>query len=260
MFRVLPAAVSLLLCAATVRSDEKPNAASAAATKQYNALVDEFDNAGGAREFAGRFIDLAEQHSKTAVAEDSLIWVVVNVSRGKDLEKAITLLARNHRTSSKLAPICSNLAQRPSRASENLLRELRKKSPHKDVRAQASMFLAVYLQRQLGLIDALKETTDRRRFSQFYGKAFTDHLAELNTAASVSEIEAIYEDVRESFPDVEFEDSTMGETARLQLYAIRNLSLGRTAPETTGIDVDGKSFKLSDYRGKVVLLDFWGHW
>ena len=25
-------------------------------------------------------------------------------------------------------------------------------------------------------------------------------------------------------------------------------------------DVDGKEFKLSDYRGKVVLIDFWGHW
>ena len=52
----------------------------------------------------------------------------------------------------------------------------------------------------------------------------------------------------------------MAETARRQLYAIRNLSIGRTAPEITGQDVDDKTFKLSDYRGKVVLLDFWGHW
>jgi cytochrome oxidase Cu insertion factor (SCO1/SenC/PrrC family) len=32
---------------------------------------------------------------------------------------------------------------------------------------------------------------------------------------------------------------------------------GDLAPEITGKDADGKSFKLSDYRGKVVLLDFW---
>jgi hypothetical protein len=32
------------------------------------------------------------------------------------------------------------------------------------------------------------------------------------------------------------------------------------APEIAGKDLDGKAFKLSDYRGKVVLLDFWGHW
>jgi cytochrome oxidase Cu insertion factor (SCO1/SenC/PrrC family) len=34
----------------------------------------------------------------------------------------------------------------------------------------------------------------------------------------------------------------------------------KAAPEITGEDVDGKKFKLSDYKGKVVLLDFWGNW
>lgn len=36
--------------------------------------------------------------------------------------------------------------------------------------------------------------------------------------------------------------------------------IGEMAPEITGIDLDGVEFKLSDYRGKVVLLDFWGDW
>jgi peroxiredoxin len=36
--------------------------------------------------------------------------------------------------------------------------------------------------------------------------------------------------------------------------------LGKKAPEIAGEDIDGKKFKLSDYRGKVVLLDFWGNW
>jgi cytochrome oxidase Cu insertion factor (SCO1/SenC/PrrC family) len=35
------------------------------------------------------------------------------------------------------------------------------------------------------------------------------------------------------------------------------LKFGNLAPEIEGQDADGKSFKLSDYRGKVVLLDFW---
>jgi hypothetical protein len=36
--------------------------------------------------------------------------------------------------------------------------------------------------------------------------------------------------------------------------------VGETAPEIAGEDIDGIPFKLSDYRGKVVVLDFWGHW
>lgn len=35
---------------------------------------------------------------------------------------------------------------------------------------------------------------------------------------------------------------------------------GKPAPEIEGEDLDGHPFKLSDYRGKVVLLDFWGDW
>lgn len=33
--------------------------------------------------------------------------------------------------------------------------------------------------------------------------------------------------------------------------------IGHLAPDIEGTDIDGVPFKLSDYRGKVVLLDFW---
>jgi hypothetical protein len=38
------------------------------------------------------------------------------------------------------------------------------------------------------------------------------------------------------------------------------LAIGKAAPEITGEDIDGKPLKLSDYKGKVVVLDFWGNW
>ena len=37
-------------------------------------------------------------------------------------------------------------------------------------------------------------------------------------------------------------------------------SVGARAPEIAASDLDGVPFKLSDYRGKVVLLYFWGNW
>jgi hypothetical protein len=36
--------------------------------------------------------------------------------------------------------------------------------------------------------------------------------------------------------------------------------VGKPAAEIEGEDVEGKKFKLSDYRGKVVMIDFWGDW
>ena len=36
--------------------------------------------------------------------------------------------------------------------------------------------------------------------------------------------------------------------------------VGKPAPAMQGTDADGVAFQLSDYRGKVVLLDFWADW
>src|SRR5215212_8181026 len=38
------------------------------------------------------------------------------------------------------------------------------------------------------------------------------------------------------------------------------LNVGNEAPDIEAEDLDGETFKLSDYRGKVVMLDFWGDW
>ena len=41
-------------------------------------------------------------------------------------------------------------------------------------------------------------------------------------------------------------------------HEIEHLRVGQTAPDFAAIDQDGAEFRLSDYRGRVVVLDFWG--
>jgi thiol-disulfide isomerase/thioredoxin len=50
------------------------------------------------------------------------------------------------------------------------------------------------------------------------------------------------------------------ERARDELFKLRELAVGQCAPEIDGTDVEGGRFKLSDYRGKVVVLTFSGNW
>lgn len=56
------------------------------------------------------------------------------------------------------------------------------------------------------------------------------------------------------------EDTAFASTAKQELYELQFLSVGKQVPEIVGKDLDGIEFRLSDYRGKVVMLDFWGHW
>jgi peroxiredoxin len=37
-------------------------------------------------------------------------------------------------------------------------------------------------------------------------------------------------------------------------------AVGQIAPDISGVDLDGVSFNLYDYKGKVLMLDFWGDW
>ncbi len=38
------------------------------------------------------------------------------------------------------------------------------------------------------------------------------------------------------------------------------LAVGSVAPNVVGQDANGEEFQLSEYRGKVVMLDFWAGW
>ena len=38
------------------------------------------------------------------------------------------------------------------------------------------------------------------------------------------------------------------------------LNIGNKAPEISDINIDGKQINLSDFKGKIVLIDFWASW
>jgi hypothetical protein len=56
----------------------------------------------------------------------------------------------------------------------------------------------------------------------------------------------------------EYADTSAGRQARGEPGV--GLALGMQAPDFEAKDADAVAFKLGDYRGKVVVLDFWGYW
>lgn len=85
-------------------------------------------------------------------------------------------------------------------------------------------------------------------------KAFDD------TDEGEAKIEKLVEEFVAKAGDAKVRGQKLADMAELTLFEFMNLRIGKTAPDIMGEDVDGEEFKLSDYRGKVVFLDFWGDW
>jgi thiol-disulfide isomerase/thioredoxin len=95
-------------------------------------------------------------------------------------------------------------------------------------------------------------------------------IRETDQDALDDEIETLLERVAREFSDVPFlraemqakrkETRSLADYAKEKLTAIQTLGVGQVAPEIVGKGLDGRPLKLSDFRGKVVMLVFWGTW
>ncbi len=257
MMRLTSSLVMLLLVSASrvFAAEASP------AAEQYAELLDQYEQEGGPRAFAKRFLEIAEQHPHDPAAADALLWVVKNVRGKPDTTRALGWLAKYHVKSEQLGPACVHIARSRSVAAEKLLRAVLEQSPSKATRAQACYHLALLLNVEAGILDQLKQKPELApRVLQYYGKDYGQHLSSLTLDKLTAQRELVYERMLESFPDVELDGGTLGKIAQEALFAIRHLSVGRRAPEIEGEDILGHEFKLSDFRGKVVMLTFWGHW
>jgi len=57
--------------------------------------------------------------------------------------------------------------------------------------------------------------------------------------------------------EIEINGVSVAKLAENELYVIINLSKGKVAPDLSGVDSGGRPLRLSDQRGKVVVLLFW---
>jgi thiol-disulfide isomerase/thioredoxin len=88
-----------------------------------------------------------------------------------------------------------------------------------------------------------------------------DELGNATGDKASKDAEALLQMVIEKYAELPSgRQGTLGQRASVALHELQRLAVGKVAPEIEGEDSDGKRFKLSDYRGKVVVLDFWGHW
>jgi hypothetical protein len=216
--------------------------------------------------FAPRFLALAEKHPKDPAAVDALVWVVSNSrnqAKGGPREKALQLVRREYLTSDKLAPLCESLAHGFDKESRETLQAVLDKAPHANVKAAACLARATNLESQARLAGELKKQPDlAKQYEGFLGKETIADIQKQGEEGLNKEAMKYLERVVKDFPDAKDANGRpLAREAKSKIDGILHpVVVDKPAPEIEGEDTDGKAFKLSDYKGKVVLLDFWGNW
>src|SRR5262245_61909572 len=281
---ILVLALAGLFAAAQVDGQDKQTTPA----EQYQALLKEFQGAAATYfqstdevERQGivervdkatvRLVELVEKNPKEPFALQALTdivtqeyWLNTHTSHpgwGKQSPqaRAIALLLRDHLQSDQLIETCKrvNFGFRPE--GEPFLRTVLEKNPHREVQGAACLRLAQFLAGRVEKLELLKEQPDlARRYEGLFGKEYIETLRGRDRSSDMKEIEALYDQASEKYGDVKLPyNETVGEVARTDLFEIRHLTVGKVALDIEGADQDGQPFKLSDYRGKVVLLYCW---
>jgi hypothetical protein len=264
--------------------------------QQYSAILKEYNPAsGGLRKattdlerkaaverlarFPSKFVELAAKHPEDPIALTALMQAVQAVGSTDSAAqitwetnrsdypagctdgsagRTVALVLRHHVLSEKLGPVIDRMRYGYRMEYEKCLSTVLEKNRHRDVQALTCLALALFLNDRILMLQLAEDRPELAEcYNIVFGKDYLPELQRLGKAKLAARIETLFERAAHEYGDVKFRDGTIGETAKSELYAIRHLSVGRVAPDIEGQDQDGTKFKLSDYRGKVVLLYFW---
>ena len=188
-------------------------------------------------EYGKKFFAIAKEKPTDEAALRACTWIISNYDAEEPIEQlddALEIIKKNHLTSPLLKIALLPLAYCESEKAATLLKMLSEKGKDRVVRGVANFVMA------------------SSRYERYEG----------DDPQNLAEIEALLQRVKTEYGDVKPDDDekTLGGLVAGPLYEIQKLQPGMMAPELEGIDVFGKPIKLSNFRGKVVMLVFWGSW
>jgi hypothetical protein len=182
------------------------------------------------KEYIAKAQELAGQHAGKDAAVPFLAFILKNARTERNaVKKAVETLASDHAKSAAIGDVIPHLERGAQLGAKKPVMALLDDvvANHTDTECKAkALILRGTLRLQAATADAERKVAEK----------------DLRDVATVTKDEDLLAQAKDA------------------LFEIEHLQIGCTAPEIEGVDTDGVAFKLSDYRGKVVLLDFWGFW
>jgi peroxiredoxin len=263
--------------------DELLHAARVAAAKGQQK---EFEESRGPqlKTLGTRFLEVARQYPSHPAGMDSLVYLVGTMTC-PETAQAREILLREHITSERIEKLCSQLgsfARKDAALNEKFLRTVLEKNSHRAVRAQATFGLAEHLASRHEVAVVIKRGGDHAKeviaALALNPEQVNQLKAEAESGRLAKEAIELFEIVIKDYADVRYpgpaevkkglvtlrsnrNNRPLSDMAKVHLAKLRDVAaVGKLAPTITAEGADGKPLHLSDFRGRVVVLSFWGHW
>ena len=209
-------------------------------------------------EYGKRFLELAKSYPATKASFNATLFVV-GQTKGDLKNEAMEYLLTHYADRVKLSKIAESLKQEvPSPNVERWFDLMIEKAKPGPVQASVMLNYSQYL----GQLPMFRKTIAiNPQVAERLPSSQLEYINTERTDIQNQKTASILNSVIQQYGDLKFKGrETFGEKAASELFELTQLQVGMTVPEIEGEDLDGIPFKLSDYRGKVVMLDFWGHW
>lgn len=243
------------------------------AAKAWNAKVLDAKTPEEARSFvapdpdayAAKFLAMARENPDDPGAAQALACVIRVGGARQAWPEVVDTLRVKHARSPWLGDAILGLKYtRFMPNTEPFLRAILRENPDPTTRDQAAFSLADHL---LGIEKAgyrFRDDPEAYRFAvSAGGEDLVHRIRDRDPAALHDEAVTLLERLAEhapATPDPDPRKRTPASHAAARLFKLRELTVGKPAPEIEGKDVDGRPMKLSDHRGKVVVLAWWATW
>ena len=192
-----------------------------------------------------KFRQLAERHPGTLVELKSLAFILAesrlppHPAFESDAQWALKRLSQQHAANPAIGDVLmevwfsfSWVGRQPM---IDFYERIIKENKDKSAVAQAKLSLATTIRRtnERGALESKPNNrpADEKRSTELFREIVTQH-----------------------------EGTEAAKRASHYLFEIEHLQIGMKAPDIVGKDVDGKPIRLTNFKGKIIYLDFWGFW
>ena len=214
-------------------------------------------------QLAERALRIAETDLASTDSEKLLHWILNTPQTTPTVLKAAKHLAQQHPTSSLTFNELMGYAQNPRQWTPGLFDAYSQLDLPDEQLFILDVYRAMLSKAMLDIADEISTAQPMSRLDAHeaaLGGALVSRLRNADREALAAEVVDAFSRVSQQDGKRVIGGVTVKELAEGAIFAVRHLRLGKEARGLDGTSIDNKAIALSDFQGKVVLIDFWATW